>query len=471
MSPQAQLVMILWLPIVLFFFVRFPPRTAIIVSFIGGLLFLPQKAGFKLPLIPDYQGALATCYAILLGIFLFDFGRLRAFKPAWVDLPMLLWCICPAFSSLLNGLGAYDAVNETLGRSAAWGLPYFIGRLYLGNLAGLKELAINIVKGGLLYVPLCLYEIRMSPQLHNTIYGYYAHGSGVSQAIRQGGWRPMVFMEHGLVVALWMMTVTLIAIWLWKAEQPKTIWEIPLHYAVIAFIATFVLLKSSGALLFLMFGMTVLFVAKWGRTNLPLLFLILGICFYLYLAVSGSFDGDRIVSLASQLFSPERAQSLQFRFDNEELLRAKAMERMVFGWGGWGRSRVLEENWEGDMVDISVTDSLWIIAFGVNGLVGLVSLTASMLVPVICFGWFGYPVKTWFNPKVAPAAALGVALVLYMVNCLINGHFLPIYPMISGGLSGLALSKKDKSVASGSRASHRNRTLKTKRSLARLREF
>jgi hypothetical protein len=279
----------------------------------------------------------------------------------------------------------------------------------------------------------------------------------------------MVFMEHGLVVALWMMTVTLIAIWLWKTQEPKTIWEIPLHYVVIASIVTFILLKSSGALLFLVFGATILFIAKWGRTNLPLLLLILGICFYLYLAVSGSFDGDGIVSLASQLFSTERAQSLEFRFDNEELLRAKAAQRMFFGWGGWGRSRVLEENWEGDMVDISTTDSLWIIAFGVNGLLGVVSLTASMLLPVICFGWFGYPVKTWFNPKVAPAAALGVTLVLYMINCLVNGHFLPIYPMISGGLSGLALSKKDKSIASGKRTG--NRMLRTRRSLARLRQL
>jgi hypothetical protein len=444
MSFQAQLVMIAWLPIILLLFNRFPPRTAIIISFIGGLLFLPQRAGFLLPLIPDYTGAIATCYGIFLAILIFDPQHLSNFKAGWIDLPMLIWCICPIFSSLTNGLGFYDGITVALNQTASWGLPYFLGRLYLSNLAGLKELAINIVKGGLIYVPLCLYEVRMSPQLHQMVYGYYAHSSGISQAVRFGGWRPMVFMEHGLVVALWMLTATLVAIWLWKAQSIEIIWDLPLTWLLAALVITFLVLKSAGTYLYLAYGLTILFAAKWGRTRLPLLLLILGICLYLYLGVTGTFNGDEIVSWAREFISPERADSLAFRFQNEELLTLRAQEKMLFGWGGWGRSRVYEENWEGDLVDISVTDSLWIIAFGVNGLVGVVSLTASLLLPVISFGWFGYPANTWFSPKVAPAAVLSVVLVLYAFNCLINGHFLPIYPMISGGLSGLVLHKADK---------------------------
>jgi hypothetical protein len=442
MSPQAQLVIFAWLPIILLLFSQFPPRTAIIISFIGGILFLPQGAGLKLPMVPDYTGNIATCYSILLGICLFDFGRLSRFKAGWVDLPMLIWCICPVFSSLSNDLGVYDALTETFGQTAKWGFPYFIGRLYLSNLAGLKELAIAIVKGGLIYVPLCLWEARMSPQLHNMLYGYYPHSSGISQAMRGSGWRPMVFMEHGLVVALWMMSAALIALWLWKTNSIETIWEIPFTWLVAALIITTIVIKSAGAYVYLAYGAIVLAGAKWKRIRWPLLLLIAGIILYLVVAAAGIFQGDEIVSWAANFFNPDRAQSLEFRFENETLLSAKAREKLLFGWGGWGRSRIIEENWEGELVDMSVTDSLWVIAFGVNGLVGLISISASMLLPAIAFGWFSYPPKTWFNSKVAPAAALSVVLTLYMLNCLVNGHYVPIYPMISGGLSGLILSKE-----------------------------
>ncbi|MCU0535030.1 MAG: O-antigen ligase domain-containing protein [Hydrococcus sp. Prado102] len=452
MSPQAQIVIFAWLPIILLLFNQFPPRTAIIISFIGGILFLPQGAGLRLPLIPDYTGDLATCYGITLGICLFDFQRLYRFRGGWVDLPMLIWCICPLFSSLTNGLGWYDGLNESIKQAAMWGWPYFIGRLYLSNLAGLKELAIAIVKGGLIYIPFCLWEARMSPHLHHMVYGYYAHSSGIIQAVRDGGWRPMVFMEHGLVVALWMMTAALIALWLWKANTLETIWDFPFLWAVVALVITTIIIRSAGAYVYLAYGAIVLAGAKWKRLRLPLLLLILGIILYLVLAASGIFKGDEIVTWAANYFNPERADSLAFRFKNETLLGAKAREKLIFGWGGWGRSRIIEENWEGELVDITVTDSLWIIAFGINGLVGLISLTASMLLPVICFGWFSYPVKTWFNAKVAPAAALSVVLSLYMLNCSINGHYVPIYPMIGGGLSGLFLSKEHLSLTSAAKS-------------------
>jgi hypothetical protein len=439
MTPQAQLAMLVWLPITFYLFVRFPPRTAVIVSFIGGLLFLPRGAGFSLPLVPDYREMVATCYGIILGMFVYDPQRFSQFKPGWIDLPMLIWCLCPLFSSLTNDLGIYDGINAVLGQTANWGLPYYIGRLYLNSLNGLRELAINIVKGGILYAPLCLFESRMSPQLHYIIYGYYAHESGVSQAFRLGGWRPMVFMTHGLMVGLWMMTATLVALWLWRARVVQQIWGMPIKWIAIGLLLTFILIKSTGAYIYLLYGAVVLFFSQWIRNSLPLLLLMVGMSYYLFISASGALNGDGIVSFFANSVDADRAASLEFRFDNEKILAEKARERMLFGWGGWGRSRVYGENWEGDLVDISTTDSLWIITFGGNGLVGLVSLTASLLLPVVCFFGWRYPVKTWLNPKVAPAAVLAVALVLFMLDSLINAMFIPIFPLISGGLSGLVI--------------------------------
>ena len=83
-----------------------------------------------------------------------------------------------------------------------WGLPYFIGRIYLGNFKWMRELAIAIFIGGLVYVPLCIYEMKFSPILHMQVYGFAQNS--IAQQIRLGGWRPMVFLPHGIAVGLFM---------------------------------------------------------------------------------------------------------------------------------------------------------------------------------------------------------------------------------------------------------------------------
>ena len=444
MSIQAQLVMILWLPIVFYLFRIHSLRKAVIISFIGGLLFLPERAGFRLPLIPDYQGMVATCYGISLAILAYDFQRLKEFKLEWIDIPMLIWCISPVFSSLSNDLGLYDGINEAITQTVTWGLPYFLGRFYLNSLTAQRDLAVSIIKGGLIYVPLCLYEGRMSPQLHNMLYGYYPHPSGIAQSYRLGGFRPMVFMEHGLMVGMWMMIVALIGFWLWKAKSITRIWNIPMEGVVILCTLTFIWCRSTGAYGYLLYGLIILFSAKWLRTSVPLLLLAIAIIYYLYTSTTGHFQSEGIVSLVGEVINPERAQSLEYRFDNEALLADRARDRIIFGWGGWGRNRLYEENWHGIFEDVAITDSLWILAFGINGLVGLVSLIGSLILPITFFSFSSYPAKTWFDPKVAPAAALTVALLLFVLDSLLNDMFNPIFPLISGGLSGLILEERKK---------------------------
>ena len=172
--------------------------------------------------------------------------------------------------------------------------------------------------------------------------------------------------------------------------------------AIILIIAFF-LCRSTGAYSLFAMSLIVLFCAKLLKTSLPLLIIIGYIVFYLYLAASGQFSSAEVISFISQLFGEERAGSLGFRFQNEEILGDKARLRFLFGWGDSGGNRVYNDY--GD--DVSVTDSLWIIAFGTNGIVGLVSLFSALLIPAIAF-CFKYPARTWSNPKVAPAAILGI---------------------------------------------------------------
>ncbi len=436
MSPLVPLVLFGWIPTVLHFFVRYPPRRAVITSFVVAWLFLPQ-AGYPLPGLPDYTKMSATCYGILLATFIYDSGRFRAFKPGWLDSPMLIWCLSPMASSLSNDLGAYDGFSASMEQVVTWGLPYFLGRLYLGNLVGLKQLAIAIFAGGLAYVPFCLLESRISPQLHRLVYGFHVNAD-FSQTMRMGGYRPTVFMVHGLAVGAWMMAASLIGIWLWHAGVLKQFWGKPMKWLVPTVLFTFINCRSTGAYLLLVMGLGILFAGKKIRSTLPLLALIVFITGYLYLGVSGAITPEKRAQVNAALtktLNAERAQSLDFRLANEEILGEKAREKMVFGWGGWGRARVYDDYGK----DISVTDSLWIIAFGNQGIVGVISLFSSILLPSLCFCFSRYPPRTWKHPTIAPVACLTVVSTLFALDCVLNAMINPVFTLACGGIAGLVM--------------------------------
>lgn len=474
MSFLTNLVMFSWIPAIILIFSYLGPQQAVVSCFIGAWLFLPE-ASFPIQGLPDYTKISATCYGILFAIVIyhgkpfrlfrasFRWGWLdlllivpasviyyakhfKSFRLGWLDLPMIIWCLCPFASSMANGLGWYDGLSASLAQTVFWGGPYLLGRIYLNSLAGLKRLAIGIFIGGLIYVPLCLFEVQMSPQLHNIIYGYHPHS--FAQTMRYGGFRPTVFMQHGLMVGMWMMAATLVGIWLWKTRVLRQFWGIPMPYVVITLIITLFLVKSTGAYVYLLAGVVILFIARWFRTAVVLLLLMASILFYLYLGSSGNLNGDRVVSWAATIFNEERAHSLEFRIDNEEILSEKAREQPIFGWGGWGRARVYEENWAGELVDITATDSLWIITFGNHGYVGLISLTTAMLLPVIIFCCGRYPAKYWSHRQVAPAAVIAVVVVLYMLDCTLNAMLNPVFTLACGGISGLV--QQDKKISTTS---------------------
>jgi hypothetical protein len=446
----VPLVMFGWIPIVLYLFSRLPAQRAVVLSFLVAWLFLPQ-AERLIPGLPNYTKTSATCYGIMLATFVFDVGRFSTFRFGWLDIPMAIWCfICPLASSLTNDLGLYDGVAATLDKTMTWGAPYFLGRIYLNTLGGLRQLAVGIFIGGLVYVPLCLFESRFSPQLHRIVYGGHAFAD-FSQAMRLGGFRPTVFMQHGLAVGAFMMAATLIGIWLWQTNVLKRVWNVPMAWLVAVMFLTFILLRSTGALGLFALGIAILFIAKQFRTALPVYLVIGAIVIYLYInAETRVYFTDQLIGYLSEILPPDRVGSLEFRFNNEELLVDRARERLIFGWGGWGRSRVLLDPYG---PQYTVQDSLWIIAFGENGTVGLASLFSAMLMPIVALFGLRYPAWKWTNPKVAPAAVLAIVVMLYMVDCILNAMINPIYILAVGGIAGLVMTPQRSAQEAGVRLS------------------
>ncbi|PSB50949.1 hypothetical protein C7B67_12690 [filamentous cyanobacterium Phorm 6] len=417
------------IPVVFYLFIRFPAQRAVIISFVVAWLFLPQVS-YPIPILPPLTKISTACYGILLATIIYDTERITTFKPGWLDIPMVIWCLCPIVSQVSNG---GSPISPTFLQIVSWGAPYFLGRLYLGSLDGLRQMAIGIFAGGLAYIPFTLIEGVKGPILHQMVYGVSAVEDW-GQARRMGGWRPVVFMQHGLMVGVWMMTAALIGIWLWQTGALKKFQGRNIKTLVIVLTISFFLCRSTGAYSLFGIGLLILFCAKWFRTSLPLLLIIGYVAFYLYVAASGQFASKDVIDFITQIFGEERSDSLKFRFDMEEILGEKARQRFLFGWGDAGGNRVYNQYGK----DISVTDSLWIIAFGLYGAVGLVSLFSSLLLPVVAF-CMKYPARTWSNPKVAPAAALGVALTMYVFDCVLNAMTNPIFAVIAGGISGLVL--------------------------------
>lgn len=432
MTPLVPLTMFGWIPVVLFLFSRFPPRRAVIIAFVGAWCFLPN-ASFKFASgIPEYTKMSATCLGVLLGMAIFDSERLSRLHFVSADTPMLLWLVSPFLSSISNGLGAYDGISAVFRQCVIWGLPYFIGRLYLTDLAALADLAMGFFLGGLAYVPLCLLEIRISPQLHRMLYGFYAHPD-FAQNIRMGGYRPMVFMEHGLMVGMWMAGASLVGGWCLVSGQLKSRFGSRAKPLLAILAVTTVLVKSMGALGLALMGLGMLFATKWSRSKGFILLLVLLPLLYIATRSTGIFSGEAVVDAIAAV-QPDRAASLQFRLENENILLEKARQRILLGWGGWGRARVYNDLGE----DISVTDGLWIIVFGNHGLFGLLALTGVMLLPPMLL-LRRVPVTRWADPEVAPAAALAVLLALYMTDCLLNAMVNPMFVLVAGGITSAAV--------------------------------
>lgn len=414
-----------WIPFVILLFAFLPPRRAVVTAFLLAWLFLPM-AGYEVPGLPDYTKMSATTAGVLLGAAIFDADRLLGFRPRWIDIPMFAFCVSPFMSSYLNGLGMYDGVSEIVDQLVVWGLPYLIGRVYFSDLEGLRELALGLFIGGLIYVPLCLFEVRMSPQLHRWIYGFRQHS--FYQNMRDGGYRPMVFMQHGLMVAMWMMATTLIGIWLWRSKTVRQVWNVPIYLIVPAMLLTLYLCKSRYAILLMVAGATALYAVAWTRLRVLVVLMLMIPPVYMFARSEQIVTGDVMIETARSVFNADRAQSLEYRITNENLLAEHAMKKPWFGYGGWGGSRLTDEYGKE-----LVTDSLWIITLGKYGWVGLAALTAMLLLPMllVCYDWRA---EFWTHPMVAPVVVLGMMVSLYMFDHLMNGMVNPIFMLACGAV-------------------------------------
>ena len=331
MNLLASAVLFGWIPAALGFFYWLPPRRAVLATMLVGWLFLPF-AGLDLPGLHSKQQILSV--SLIAGTVLFVPRPFRMAPFQLADWAMALFCIWPLVSTLYNGLGAYDAGSALLGTVLDWGVPWIIGRRFFSDDEGTKALAIGVFAGGVAYLPLCLWEIRLSPQIHATLYGFAQHE--FLQTYKWGTYRPMLFMQHGLAVALWMASASLVGLGLVRAGILRRFRGVSLKWAVGALYATTILCKSVGAIALLATGSVVLMAGR--RVKGPALLAALALVPPLYVGsrVAFSWSGGELVELAEEFSGSAQAGSLQFRIENDRVLLNQALRQPVTGWGPLG---------------------------------------------------------------------------------------------------------------------------------------
>ncbi len=419
-----------WIPVVLMLFWLLPARRAMLAGSISAWLLLPPT-GIDLPGLPVFDKAAAATVGILLATVIFEPNRLTSFRLRWFDLPIILWCLCPLWSSISNDLGLYDGLTSVFRQMIVWFLPYLIGRLYLTDFSGLRDLALGMVIGGVCLIPLCLFEMRMSPLLLPMVYGMRGY-----EGLRYGGYRPHIFFATGLELGLWMNAVTLVAIWLWATGQLKRLWGLPGSAIAAMLLITAILCRCTGATMLLFAGLGSLWICWRTKTKWVMWALLSVAPIYYGLRITDLWSGRDAVAVARAVFGDGPAWSLEFRLINEDFFIAKTLQRPIFGWGGWGRSFIYDENGTA----LNIIDQLTIIAFSSNGYVGLITLSAVLLLPPALF-LRRFAVMQWTRADLAPAVAIGVVLNLYLLDCMLNGMLNVIYLIAAGGLLNVVAAR------------------------------
>lgn len=441
----AYLMLMVWPLVCMAFFRRLPLERAIIWSVLGGYLLLPPMATFDLPLVPDFnKTTIPNLCALAFCIFVAK--RRVPFWPAnnvvrvllvlfvGVAIPTVLTNSDPiVFHSMfatwpvsfavgeLPGLRAIDMFS-VLSRQAITIIPFILGWAFLSSRAGMRELLLALAVGGLIYSVPALIEVRLSPQINTWVYGFFQHN--FLQMMREGGFRPLVFLPHALWLAFFFMTAILSCVVLARSSDPglrARFWAAAVYLGFVL-----VLCKSLAPMLYALTLVPVLLCSTRLQVRVAFGFAAVAVLYPL-LRDYNLVPLDRILGWA-EAYSPERAQSLQYRFDNEEQLLARAHEKWLFGWGGWGRN-LMRDAYSGDIV--TIPDGEWIIVFGSFGMVGYLSNMGLLAMPLLLL-WRRMGKKE----PTSHAAALALILAITLVDMLINAILTPYTWLIAGAVLG-----------------------------------
>lgn len=431
----AYIVLYSWPLVTALLFRRCTPVQAVIWTILGGYLVLPPGAQMDLPILPDLNKfALPNICAFI--------GFLVTWRQPWQWPASRLVRIALA-ASLITPFGTVftnpDFIPFAIGGLPAMGLteipsiiltnvvialPLLIGVQLFRDDEAMRELLKALMVAGLCYSIPMLIEIRLSPQINVWVYGFFQHA--FDQMMRYGGYRPIVFLPHGLWVAFFAFSAALAAVGLFFAEQKHRARQL---FICIYLIVVTILCKSANAFVYLALFLPLLaFVSARIQVRLAAVLAAIVLC-YPALRGSGFIPTSAIADFFASV-DETRGRSLVFRLMNEDVLLEHASQRPWFGWGGWGRSLVYDHA-TGQLA--STIDGQWIITIGMAGWVGYIGEFGLLTLPLILFALAARK-KTVAISKYAATVAL--ILAANLVDLVPNATLIPFTWLMAGAVLG-----------------------------------
>lgn len=440
-NALAYLMLAIWPVVTVALFRQTEPRRALIWSILAAYLLLPPVAKFDLPVVPDLDKYTISNLMAAICV-LAPGGKWKGWWPESLLGRVLigLYVLGPFATSLANTDPLIFTANQIPGMSIygsfsavayqmLWLLPFFLGRRLLGDPEGLRLLAHALVAAGLAYSLPMLIEVRLSPRMNVWVYGFFQHD--FFQTVRYGGYRPVVFLPHGLWMAFFTLMAMASALILMRVKPAD---QRPKALVIFGYLAAMlVICKSAGVLVY---AAVICPLVVLARPRLQLLVAAgLAVAVLAYPALRGLHlvPVDSVVNVAQGL-SPDRAYSLEFRIHNEEALLARAEERPWFGWGSYGR------NFTHDPVtgeNLEIADGAWIIILGINGWLGFIADFGLNALPLLLLGREALARR---GGEGLSRLTAGMALIVAagMVDLLPNATKVPLTWLLVGALTGEA---------------------------------
>jgi hypothetical protein len=429
-----------WIPVSLYLFHRYPARIAILANFLGGWAILPNAnytptteifpywiLGVCLPTSYLVTKATVTGLSAFAGILLFHSTDLKRFRPGMCDLPMAVWCCVPLLSATVHWNTLHEDVLGAIYLAISWGMPWLLGRIYFAEFDSLLLAAKACVIAATCYVPICLVEIVFGPQLYAFVYGYQPYRW--VGAARYLGFRPIGMMEDGNQLGIWMAAAALIAIAFWARSLAGSIFGLPTQWIAVGLAGITLSCQSAGSILLLILLSPTTLLKRHNILRRGVAVLVLGIVLFTLFRMSGLLplralakQNGPLHSIATGLARIGR-QSLFWRFARDESHLRVALQQPLLGSGRWdwwqnGNARP----W-----------GLWMLVFGMYGLVGLTALGLILFLPIQRA--LRLPAK-WVGPD-DPNLRLAMAGLILMVaiDSLLNGALILPYLLVMGGLA------------------------------------
>jgi hypothetical protein len=440
----AYVVFYAWPVVVFILFRRLPPAAALGWSLLSGYLLLPNVVGIEFPGVPtiDKDGLpVATAFLLLLlGAGGAAAAGTRGSRRWWLTTLLLVLALSSPMLTVINnpepipvgpgvlpGLRPYDG-GSFIGGLLLSLLPFLLAQRYFASPESHVLLLRILVIGILVYSLPILFEVRMSPQLNIMVYGFFPHA--FDQHMRGDGFRPVVFLEHGLWLAILVAMAAIAAAALFRQRMAEGQRAGQWAFAAIYILLVLFLSNSLGAFVLAM-GLVPVVLLLGVRGQL----LVAGIAaatVLLYPMLRGAdvVPVGKAIEIA-QSISDERAESLRFRVANEDMLLERANEKPLAGWGLFGRGFVYEPE---TGRNLTVPDGAWIIIIGAFGWLGYVAQFGLLTLPSLVLALRR-------NSLALSPATAGLALVMSanLLDLLPNATLTPITWLVGGALAGRCL--------------------------------